>query len=180
MTRTVRTILRRFRRDEDGAAPVIEFVIMFPLLIYLMLTAFELSIYAFRQNWLDRGLDLAVRDIRLNTGANYTHTQVKGMICANSNFLADCQEHLKLEMQPVDPRGFTAFAGSVDCVDTAQPLAPSRSFVHGAEHQLMILRACYLYDPVFPNIGMGEAMTEGGNEYYPLVAVSVFVQEPSS
>ncbi|WP_299689675.1 TadE/TadG family type IV pilus assembly protein [uncultured Tateyamaria sp.] len=180
MTRTVRTILRRFRRDEDGAAPVIEFVIMFPILIFLLLSAFELSIYAFRQNWLDRGLDLAVRDIRLNTGQNYTHTQVKAMICEKSGFLQDCNAHLKLEMNPVDPRGFVAFEGGADCVDTAQPLAPSRSFVHGAEHSLMILRACYLYDPVFPRIGMGEAMTKDGNEYYPLIAVSVFVQEPSS
>lgn len=180
MTRTLRTRLRRFRRDENGAAPVLEFVIMFPLLIMLLLSAFELSIYAFRQNWLDRGLDLAVRDIRLNTGANYTHAQVKQMICDNSNFLADCTSHLKLEMNPVDPRGFVAFAGSADCVDTTGPLTPSRSFVHGAEHTLMIMRACYLYDPVFPRIGMGEAMTKDGNQYYPLIAVSVFVQEPNS
>ena len=180
MTRTVRTFLRRFRRDEDGAAPVIEFVIMFPLLMFLLLSAFELSIYAFRQNWLDRGMDLAVRDVRLNTGANYTHTQVKNLICQNAGFLQDCNSHLKLEMQPVDPRGFVAFAGSADCVDTSQPLAPSRAFVHGQEHQLMILRACYLYDPVFPGIGMGKAMTENGNQYYPLIAVSVFVQEPNS
>lgn len=180
MTRNLRTFLRRFRRDEDGAAPVIEFVIMFPILIFVLLSSFELSIYAFRQNWLDRGLDLAVRDIRLNTGQNYTHSQVKSLICDNAGFLQDCYEHLKLEMTPVDPRGFVAFAGSADCVDVSQPLAPSRAFEHGAEHQLMILRACYLYDPVFPRIGMGEAMTRNGNEYYPLVAVSVFVQEPQS
>ena len=180
MTRTVRTFIRRFRQDEDGATPVIEFVIMFPILIFLLLSSFELSIYAFRQNWLDRGLDLAVRDVRLNTGTKYTHSQVKNLICQNAGFLQDCNAHLKLEMQPVNPRGFVAFAGSADCVDTTQPLAPSRSFVHGQEHQLMILRACYLYDPVFPRIGMGEAMTRDGNQYYPMVAVSVFVQEPNS
>ncbi len=180
MTRKLGTFLRRFRRDEDGAAPVIEFVIMFPLLMFVLLSSFELSIYAFRQNWLDRGLDLAVRDIRLNTGANYTHSQVKQMICDNSGFLQNCEEFLKLEMSPVDPRGFVAFAGSADCVDVSQPLLPSRSFVNGAEHQMMIMRACYLYDPVFPNIGMGKAMTKDGNRYYPLVAVSVFVQEPNS
>ena len=178
MIRTTRKLLRRFRRDEDGAAPVIEFVIMFPLLMFFLLSAFELGIFAFRQNWLDRGLDLAVRDIRLNTGANYTHAEVKAKICANAGFLKDCNSHLKLEMNPVNPRAFTAFAGSADCVDTAALLAPSRSFVHGLDHELMVMRACYLYDPVFPGIGMGEAMTRDGNRYFPMVAVSVFVQEP--
>ncbi|MEO0863422.1 MAG: TadE family protein [Pseudomonadota bacterium] len=180
MTRKTRTFLRRFRRDEEGAAPVIEFVIMFPFLIVTLLTAFELSIFAFRQNWLDRGLDLAVRDVRLNTGANYTHVQLKDMICDYSGFLKDCGDHLKLEMNPVNPRAFAGFAGSADCVDVAQPLTPSRSFVHGSDHEMMLLRACYLYDPVFSGVGLGKKMTENGNAYYPMVSLSAFVQEPST
>ena len=180
MTRKRRTFLRRFRRDEDGATPVIEFVIMFPLLITLLLTAFELSIFAFRQNWLDRGLDLAVRDVRLNTGSSYTHVQLKQMICEYSGFLKNCQDHLKLEMNPINPRAFAGFAGTADCVDVAQPLLPSRSFVHGSEHELMLLRACYLYDPVFARLGLGRAMTVDGNRYFPMVSLSAFVQEPSS
>jgi len=180
MTLRLMSRLRRFRRNENGSAPVIEFVIMVPLLFALLLSSFELSLFSFRQNWLDRGLDLAVRDIRLNTGANYTHAQVKQMICGYAGFLDQCEDHIKLEMTPTDPRSFGPFDGSADCVDVQAPLAPSRVFVHGSEHDLMILRACYLYEPVFPRIGMGEAMTSEGNQYYPLISVSVFVQEPGA
>ncbi len=180
MIRTARKFLRRFRRDEDGAAPMIEFVIIFPFLMVTLLTAFELSIFAFRQNWLDRGLDLAVRDVRLNTGANYTHVQVKDLICDYSGFLSDCDDLLKLEMNPINPRAFAGFTGTADCVDVSQPLAPLRSFVHGNNHDLMLMRACYQYEPLFSGFGLGQQMTKDGNRYFPMVSLSAFVQEPSS
>lgn len=180
MTRALRKTLRRFRRSEDGSAPVIEFVILFPAMILILLSSFELGIVAFRQNWLDRGLDLAVRDVRLNTGANYSHAQLKGMICDYSGFLTNCEDHLKLEMNPVNPRAFAGFAGQADCVDTSQPVTPSRSFVHGNDHEMMILRACYLYKPVFNRIGLGRQMTLDGDSYHFMTSLSAFVQEPST
>lgn len=179
MIQSMRKTLRRFRKEEDGAFYMIEWVVMLPLLFFLLLSSWELGLYAFRQNFLDRGLDMAVRDIRLNTGANYSHTQVKQMICADAGFLTDCMELLKLEMKPVDPRNFNGFQGAKDCFDAAVPLAPSREFVHGNNHDLMVMRACYLYDPVFPHIGMGKRMDDHTNSAgYPIVSVSVFVQEP--
>ncbi|MEM6759802.1 MAG: TadE family protein [Pseudomonadota bacterium] len=181
MTKNIRNALRRFGRKEDGSVYVIEWALVFPVLFLVLLSSWELGLYSFRQNFLDRGMDLAVRDIRLNTGTKYTHSQVKQMICEDAGFLNDCLQNLKLEMKTVDPRAFVAFAGSVDCVDRSQPLLPSREFVHGNDHDLMVLRACYLYDPVFPHIGMGKAMTDdGARDGYPIVAVSVFVQEPNT
>ena len=56
--------LRRFRSDEDGNM-MIEFVIFVPLLFTIFMTSVELGIYSMRQMWLDRGLDMTVRLVRL-------------------------------------------------------------------------------------------------------------------
>jgi len=178
MIRFLTRRLRRFGRREDGQM-MIEFALAVPLMFTLFMTSVELGIYQTRQMFLDRGLDMTVRMIRLNTGANYSHVDLKTMICDYSGFLPECDTTLKLEMSPVNPRAFSGFAGSADCRDTSQPVTPSRSFVHGGEHQLMLLRACYMFKPVFPSTGMGFSFTKDGSGRAKMVAVSAFVQEPA-
>lgn len=178
MIRFLTRRLRRFGRREDGQM-LIEFALAIPLMFTLFLTSVELGIYQMRQMFLDRGVDMTVRMIRLNTGANYTHADLKDMICDYSGFLEDCDDSLKLEMNPVDPRAFSGFGGAADCHDQSQPVTPSRSFVHGGNHQLMLIRACYMFKPVFPSTGLGYEFTKDGSGRSKMVAVSAFVQEPT-
>ena len=79
--------LQRFRRDESGSVTMMEFVIMFPLIFATFMMAVELGIYSTRQLFLDRGLDMTVRFVRLNTNTPMTHNQLKAMICTNAGFL---------------------------------------------------------------------------------------------
>lgn len=178
MTRHLTKFLRQFRRDEKGQM-VVEFALAVPLIFTLFLTSVEMGIYSMRQMFLDRGLDMTVRLIRLNTGTNYTHLQVKDMICDFSGFLTECDTTLRLEMSPVNPRSFNGFAGSADCVDASQPITPLRTFVHGGNHQLMLMRACYMFKPVFPSTGLGYHLTKDGSGRAKMVSLSAFVQEPN-
>lgn len=177
MIRNAMKFLRRFGRKEDGQM-LVEFALAIPLLFTLFMTSVEMGIYSLRQSFLDRGLDMAVRNVRLNTGANYTHDDIKQMVCDFSGFLPDCDVALKLEMNPINPRAFNGFAGSADCADVSKPVTPSRSFVHGGQHQLMLLRACYMFEPVFPTTGLGYAFTKDGTGRSKMVSLSGFVQEP--
>ena len=171
--------LRRFARDEDGQM-LVEFALAIPLIFTIFLTSIELGIYSMRQMFLDRGLDMAVREIRLGTGENITHDEVKDSICAFSGFLPDCSATLRLEMRPVDPRNFAnGFNASADCVDVSQPIEPLQQFVHGNNHELMILRACYMFLPVFPQTGLGYEFAKDGSGRSFMYAMSAFVQEPS-
>lgn len=179
MIRKAKTFLRRFRREEDGQM-MVEFALAVPLIFTLFMTSVEMGIYSVRQNFLDRGLDMAIRNVRLNTGANYTHNDIKDMICDFSGFLEDCDSALKLEMNPINPRAFSGFTGSADCADVSRPVTPSRSFVHGGEHQLMMIRACYMFNPIFPTTGLGYAFTKDGTGRVKMVSMSGFVQEPGA
>ena len=169
----------RFKRDEKGHM-IVEFALVIPLVFTMFMTSVELGIYQMRQMFLDRGVDMAVRMIRLNTGAGYTHNDVKDMVCGFSGFLDDCDTQLKLEMNPIDVRAFNGFVGPADCTDASQPVTPNRSFTHGAQHQMMLIRACYKFRPVFATSGLGYEFTENGDGagMAKMVAVSAFVQEP--
>lgn len=177
MTRKFISRIKRFGRKEDGQM-VIEFALGVPLIFSLFLTSVEMGIYSMRQMFLDRGVDMTVRNIRLNTGANYTHTDLKNMICTYSGFLTDCDSTLRLSMNPIDIRNFNGFGGTADCVDVSKPVTPLQAFSNGLDHQVMLVRACYMFKPVFPTSGLGYAFTKDGSGRSKMVAVSAFVQEP--
>lgn len=171
--------LRRFRRDEDGSSIVIEFVIFVPLLFSAFLMATELGIYSMRQMFLDRGLDIAVRHVRLNTSVPITHTQLKDMTCDAAGFIEDCRETLRLEMVPVNLRTFAGFSNATaDCVDTSLPIAPVRGFTLGQAQQLMLIRACVKFKPVFPTSGIGKHLEKDGTGRARMTSMAAFVQEP--
>ena len=172
-------LIKRFARNEDGQM-LVEFVLLVPLVFTIFLTSVEMGIYSMRQMFLDRGLDITVRTIRLATGDVPQHAQLKTMICDNAGFLPDCETTLRLEMQPVDARNFAGLPTNADCVDVSEPVVPLRSFVPGGDHQLMLLRACVKFDPVFPTTGLGHAFVKDGSGRAKMTSMAAFVQEPNT
>ncbi|XDA96908.1 TadE family protein [Sulfitobacter sp. LCG007] len=171
------TFIDEFRREED-AQIVIEFMVMFPLIFTLFMTSVEMGIYSFRQVFLDRGLDMAVREIRLSTGEIHTHDEIKERVCAYAGFLDNCDQTLRLEMTPINVRGFSGLAEEADCIDLSATPEPPRLFAPGSDHQLMVLRACVKIDPVFPTTGLGRHFAKDGAGKVQMIATSAFVQEP--
>ena len=178
MIRSLRNRLRRFRSDESGSITLIEFVIMVPLIFSTLLMSVEMGIYSMRQMFLDRGLDMTVRHVRLSTRTPPSHEELKDKICQFSGFLPDCENSLRLEMKPLNPRNFAAFDQGADCVDISEEVKPVRQFTHGVEHELMVLRACVKFKPVFPATGLGRAFEKDGAGKVKMISVAAFVQEP--
>lgn len=176
MRRIVRHRLERFRRDESGQI-AIEFVLIVPLLFSVFLSSIELGIYSMRQMWLDRGLDIAVREVRLSTGNAPDHDALKDIICEQAPFLPDCNARLKLEMVLVDPTAFAGLPAQPDCVDVEEEVNTPPDLIQGGNNQLMMLRACLVFDPIVPTTGLGFAWSE--RESLPfMTSTSAFVQEP--
>lgn len=182
MIRSIKNRLRRFGRDEDGHM-LIEFALLVPLIFTIWMSSIELAIFQLRQNFLDSGLDMTARQVRLSTNPGLQHADVKQMVCDFSGFVEDCDANLRLEMVPVNIRGFNGIAGPTDCIDTSEPVNPlyEPNYANGAEHQLMIMRVCVKFKPVFKTSGLGKEMAENGDGagMYKMVSYSAFVQEPS-
>lgn len=170
--------LRHFHRDEGGNG-TIEFVIIVPVFIVIFLSTFELGMLMTRHVMLDRGLDMAVRGVRLGTIEPLTHDTFKDAICEGAAIIPDCVNQLKLEMRPLNPRNWGNIPANVDCVDRDDPAVPARTFVTGVSNQLMVLRACALFNPYFPTTGLGASLPRQSGGAYALVSTSSFVIEPT-
>ncbi len=180
MMRSIRKHLNRFRRDEDGSSLVIEFMLFVPILFGAFMMAVEMGVYSMRQMQLDRGLDIAVRQVRLNTNTAFEHDDIKDMICANTGWLENCSQFLKLEMEPINPRAFAGFDQTPDCIDSADEDAQApRGFTLGIQNEMMMLRACIRFEPVFPTTGLGRGFQKDGNGMARMTSTAAFVQEPS-
>ncbi len=175
--RPVSSLLNRFSKSEEGSA-TIEFAITFPAMLFLMLSGIELGMVTLHHSMLERAMDITVRDIRLGTGAAPQHDEIKTLICDRAGFIDNCSTNLRLEMIQVNPRVWEGISTEADCTDQSEEVAPVRSFVNGQENELMILRACAKFDPVFPTSGLGKNMIKDGAGQYALVSLSAFVQEP--
>ncbi|MFY0681356.1 MAG: pilus assembly protein [Thalassovita sp.] len=172
-----KSLITRFRRDEDGNATV-QFVVVFPILFVLLAMAFELGAITVREASLERALDQVVRDIRLSTGAAPQHDEIKSQICEIAPIIHDCENSLRLEMVQLDPRNWSSPLSAVDCSDASVDVNPVRNFENGQENELMLLRVCAKVDPVFPAAGLGKQLPTDEAGQYALVATSAFVQEP--
>ena len=175
-------LLRRFRKSADGSASV-EFVIIFPIFMLLFLSSFELGTVMLRQTMLDRGIDMTVRQVRLGLVVPVTHDRLKDMICQRAAMLPNCAAELKLEMIVTNPRAWRNLGANADCVDVVNRLQPPREFEAGAPNQMMLLRACHLFQPYFANVSMGALLgdlipKESGN-MYALISTSSYVVEPN-
>jgi hypothetical protein len=182
--------LRHFWQSEEGSA-TLEFVLWFPLFWALFMWSVEQGVYLVRQVGLDRAVDLAVRDVRLGAfddliGPNLSlaqqtallHDAVKDRVCDLAFLIPRCQDDVKLEMQQVDPRNWSMLRAAVDCVDRSDSSRPVSQFTPGQSNDLVVLRACALFDPFFPTTGLGARLTKVSGGAYALVAVSSFAVEP--
>lgn len=169
--------LQGFRRDESGTSTV-EFVLFVPFFLILFLSSFETGMLMARNAMLDRGLDIAIRDVRLGTLAVVTHDNVVETVCESAVIIPDCQDKLRLEMRPLDPRDWDNIGTTVDCVDVEDDSQPVREFVAGQPNRLMIIRACALAEPIAPNAGIGAGLQRVSGDNYAITATAAYVVEP--
>ena len=178
MISSLKNHLRRFRKSQDGGMLTLEFAILMPMLIYAFFFGIELSIYSIRQMQLDRGLEVTTREVRLNTGLQFEHDDLKRAICINSGGIEGCEENLMLEMAPVNLREFTGLPAMTECYDASAPVNPQRGWSLGQQHEVMLLRACYKFKPGFGFWGLGQKLQKDGEGLAMMASMSTFVQEP--
>jgi len=174
--RALGKIARRLRR-EDGNATV-EFVLLFPAIITLFLMSFELGLYLTRSVMLDRAVDISMRELRLGTLDPMNHDQLKNEICSNSVIIPNCQDVVLVELRPVSTATWEPLGGDVTCVDRSEEIQPVLDFVPGAANEMMLVRVCAIFDPLFPTTGLAAQMQLDPTGAYALVTTSAYVNEP--
>lgn len=108
-------------------------MVIFPIFMMLMIMSIEVSLITLRHTMLERGLDMAVRDIRLGTGTAPTHAAIKQRICEEAYVISDCAENIRLEMVPTDMRNLTPLSDASHCTDHSATGAPVLTFLPGQQ-----------------------------------------------
>ncbi len=179
MKKAKSSVLKVFKRDDKGHV-TIEFVLIFPIFMIIMVSAVELGIMTLRYAFLERSLDVVVRDVRLNTGATPDHDTLRDAICEQAAIIPDCANNLRLEMRTRDVRNWQAMPDSRLCTNRAEEAeaVTDENFQPGAENELMVLRACVKMKPLFPTTGLGAAFEKDAAGDLSLMVSNAFVQEP--
>lgn len=180
----LRTLIARLRstlRREDGSASL-EFVILFPLFVTVLISSIETGVILTRQVMLERAVDIAVRDLRLGRAGDpdqeLSRDDIRDLICSYSPMIGRCQQNLMIELREIDTVNWTDLGGAVTCVERGEDVQPATQFQPGAGNNLMLLRGCALVDPMFPTSGFALNLPRDPTGAFALVAQSIFVNEP--
>ncbi len=181
--KTLASFIRRFRSSEDGG-PTVEFVLVFTPFIMLPVAGFEMGLLMTRHAMLERGLDMAIREVRLNTSITVTETTLKQMLCNAAGVLPDCATNVRLEMRPIDlfHDGNTSsneIPAEASCTNVNNPFEPAREFTAGTANEMMVVRACGIFSPMLPTFGLGHFLSNFTDGRYRLVSTTAFVMEPA-
>ena len=176
-------VLRRrmsgFLRDREGAASL-EFAILILPTLYILFSIAEAGLLMARTVMMDRGLDMAVRDIRLGLETGETHDGLKTRICEEAFLVGDCEDSLVLELAPLENTADFG-AGEVNCVDRKAdpPVAPVIEYDSGSRGEIMFVRACLIVDPLFPGMGLGALLPVDASGGHAIVVQGAFMNEPT-
>ncbi len=187
----------RFRRDEDGGVSTLEFVIIAPVLFFMFFATFEAGWLMVRQMMLDRGLDMAMREVRLNLVPGITHSELKQNICDEAMGITDCENSLYIEMRTLSEveamdDGTTGRRWpytTITCRDKSEPIDPevdASNFDSNQPDELMFVVACVIVEPLLPGLGrlvpgmtaINETLDEAGANGYKMASFAAYKSEP--
>jgi len=181
MIRRAAQAIRKLFRREDGSASI-EFVILFPVFVTVLISSIETGVILTRQVMLERAVDIAVRDLRLGraapAGESLTRDDIRDLICGYSPMIASCNSNLMIELRTINTQTWDGYGGAVTCVERGEDVQPATTFQAGTENELMLVRGCALVDPMFPTSGFALNLPRDTTGAFALVAQSVFVNEP--
>lgn len=149
---TLRTRLRRFFRT-DRAAATAEFVIGFPLVFLMFIVTLETCFLMMRATMLQRGLEMAIRDVRLGNIKNPLMSVMEQAVCDRIQIVPNCTSSLTLEFTLVNQASFQMPAPTQPCTVRSAADAQARSasiYSTGAANDLLVVRACLVVNAISP------------------------------
>ena len=170
--------IRRFSRHDSGTATV-EFVIAVPLVLSILFASIDFGAVMLRQVFLDRAVDMAMREVRLGNVPSNGLSTLRGMICDRTLLIGDCDSSLTVELRPINTSTWSGLDTPVECINRSANIVPVLAFNPSAGNQdLMLVRVCASADPFLSITGMvmGLGSANGGDLL--LVSIGAFTNEP--
>lgn len=172
-----RSLMQRFRNSQAGSA-TIEFVIAVPIVLAFLFTSIDYGVVMLRQVFLDRSVDIAVRQVRLGNVPPNGLASLREQICAGTILTPNCVANTTIEMRPVNMATMGGLNDPAMCVNREEEITPVVDFNPGGSNDLMLMRVCVAVDPFLRITGIVHGMSELATGGYALVARAAFANEP--
>jgi Flp pilus assembly protein TadG len=166
-------LLRRFRRNSDGAT-VVEFAIVAPTFIALLFAILETALMFFANQVLETVTQDSAREIFTGQAqsASMTQTQFKTFVCNKIPALFDCTQ-LKVDVQ-----AYSAF-GSITLpsqIDNNGNFIDNMQYNPGGPGSIVVVRMFYQWQMFVTGLGFDVSNLSGHKRL--LVATAAFQNEP--
>jgi Flp pilus assembly protein TadG len=181
-----RGLIRRFRRDQDGATAV-EFAMVVTPFLAVLLAIIETALMFWTNQILEDAVTQASRTLLTGqsrelypaTNSSTTNTDAfRNAVCANAPALVTCDAH-KLK---IDVRSYASFAGAQTGTAGSNPVSGGALNTSGFQYnqtgpgQIIVVRAVLTYDLLLTQWSTALANIGGGQRA--LVASTTFRSEP--
>ncbi|SFI86567.1 TadE/TadG family type IV pilus assembly protein [Jannaschia pohangensis] len=140
--------LPRAAREAGGLT--VEFVILLPAFLMVFISSFEASIFLTRQIMIERAVDIAVREIRLDSNSTVTQGQLRRKICQHVRVVSNCELDLLVELTEISPTNYAVPTSDTPCVNRLTSVVPPPDYVENRAGRMIMLRACYSAEPQLP------------------------------
>ena len=165
--------------DSERGAATVEFVILLPVFLAVFISSFEASLLLTRQVMLERGVDIAVRDVRLDSNSTVTQNQLRTAVCDRARILPDCQDNLLVELTEISRVTWDVPSTQQPCVNRETSVTPAADYATNRAGKLILMRACFAVSPFMPGVGLGtELVSDVDGTSLRMVASTAFVVEP--
>ena len=171
--------LGRFWHRENGVS-AIEFAIVGPIHLALMLSILEIGLICTRISLLENAMAKASKFIYTGAAAGdiVTRADLENFICDQIGvFVVACEDNISLDLVPITDLQTTAVT-AMECRDAAVDIEPAVQFEPGVGSSIVLMRVCITADVFVPGMGYGLAMTKTENNRYQIISTTAFVNEP--
>ena len=172
---TVRVVVRRFRKNRKGSAAV-EFALIMPLFVTLLIAIIELGLIFFAGQFLEAAVQDTARLImtgqaQMAAGSGYTADQFKQKLCEHLTTPIDCSN------LSVDVQSFPQFSGinPGSPTDANNNLKTKFLFSMGDSTSTVVVRAFYPWQLLAARLFNIATLADGK---YLLQASAAFRNEP--
>jgi len=170
---------RGFRLKDAGSASV-EFVIIMPFVLAMLFTSIDFGAVMLRQIFLDRSVNIAVREVLLGNVPSSGLSTLRTMICDGTVLIPDCESVLTIELRPIDTNSWSGIYDNAQCVNRSANISPTLTFNPSAGNQdLMLVRVCAAADPFIELTGLVLGLPAAANGDHLIVSLGAFTNEPA-
>jgi Flp pilus assembly protein TadG len=168
------TIVRRFKKAEDGTT-AIEFAVVAMPFFAMMFAIIETSLSFFASQLLETAVGDAARMVMTGQAKNFDAVTFKTQVCNRIPSIIDCAGGVKVDVRPYDE--FSAADMSKPLVGGNVVFPPGfPTFDPGVGGQIIVVRATYEM-PVYTNF-YGKGVANTNNQKLLIMATSAFRNEP--